>query len=150
MHLILKPKFRAFTTKEGLWSNSVVSLVEDDRSGNFWLGTNKGISCFTPPEDPFNPCQNLVFSNYDISDGLPDNKIRILWQHTRMWMEKFTLAALDGGIVYFDPKTSKDNEYLLPVYLTDVKVFNKSVHPYDGDGILKSPIELTKEITLFI
>jgi ligand-binding sensor domain-containing protein len=139
-------KFRAFTTKEGLLSNSVVSLVEDD-NGNFWLGTNKGISCFTPPENPFNPLSKFSFRNYDISDGLPDNKMNLMAAYKDV-DGKIYFGSTDGGIVYFDPKMLKDNEYLPPVYLTDVKVFNKSVHPYDGDGILKSPIELTKEITL--
>ena len=63
-------------------------------------------------------------------------------------MEKFISGALDAGLIYFNPGELKDNDYIPPVYITDLKLFNKSVQPNDADSILKSRIELTKEITL--
>ena len=139
-------KFRSFTTKEGLCSNSVVSIAEGD-NGNYWLGTLKGISCFSPPEDPFNPGSKFSFRNYDINDGLPDNKMnfRAAYKDTN---GKIYFGSTDGGIIYFDPAQLKDNDFLPPIYITDLKLFNTSIGPFDKDSILKEPVELTKQIIL--
>ncbi len=67
-------KFRAFTTKDGLCSNSLVSIAED-KNGNYWLGTLKGFSRFSVPGNPFDPGSIFSFRNYDINDGLPENKM---------------------------------------------------------------------------
>jgi len=139
-------KFKSFTTKEGLCSNSVVSITEDE-NGNYWLGTLKGFSCFSPPEDPFNPGSKFSFRNYDISDGLPDNKMS-LWAAYKDTDGKIYFGSTDGGIIYFDPEKLEDNDYLPGVYITDLKLFNTSIRPYDKDSILKNTIELTKLITL--
>jgi signal transduction histidine kinase len=61
---------------------------------------------------------------------------------------KIYFGSTDAGIIYFKPEELKDNDYIPPVYITDFKLFNKPVYANDVDSILKSPIELTKEITL--
>jgi len=139
-------RFRAFTTKDGLSSNSVSSIVEDN-FGNYWLGTNKGISCFTPPENPFDLKSRFQFRNYDINDGLPDNKM-ILFAAYKDVDGKIFFGSQSGGVFYFDPGNLRDNDFAPPVYITDLKLFNKSIHPFDADSILKSRIETTKEIIL--
>ena len=136
-------KFRAFTTKDGLISNSVGSIAEDD-AGNYWLGSRKGISCFTPPANPFDPQSKFQFRNYDISDGLRDSRMTAF----AAVEGKLFFGSADGGVIYFDPKNLKDNDYQPPVYVTNLKIFNKPVYPRDADSILKQPIELTREITL--
>jgi ligand-binding sensor domain-containing protein/two-component sensor histidine kinase len=139
-------KFRSFTTKEGLCSNSVVSIVEGD-NGNYWLGTLKGFSCFSPPEDPFNPGSKFSFRNYDISDGLPDNKMSLHAAYKDI-DGKIYFGSTDEGIIYFAPAQLKDNDFLPPVYITDLKLFNTSIRPFDKDSILKGPLELTKQVIL--
>ena len=138
-------KFRAFTTKDGLCANSVLSLKEDN-NGNYWVGTLNGISCFTPPQDPFNPTSEFHFRNYNKSDGLPDNRMSMA--AFKDADGKIFFGSSDAGLIYFNPGELKDNDYTPPVYITDFKLFNKSVQPNDADSILKSRIELTKEITL--
>jgi Signal transduction histidine kinase len=139
-------KFRAFTTKEGLCSNSVVSIAED-KNGNYWLGTLKGFSRFSVPENPFDPGSTFSFRNYDINDGLPDNKMN----YSAAYKDtggKIYFGSTDGGIIYFDPAQLKDNDFLPPVYISDLKLFNTSIRPFNKDSILKEPIELTKQIVL--
>ena len=139
-------KFRAFTTKDGLCANTVVSIVEDN-SGHYWLGTLNGISCFSPPQNPFDPKSDFHFRNYNKSDGLPDNKMNL----SVVFKDadgKIYFGSTDAGIIYFKPEELKDNDYIPPVYITDFKLFNKPVYAKDADSILKLPIELTKEITL--
>jgi len=139
-------KFRSFTTTEGLCSNSVVSIAEDE-NGHYWLGTLKGFSCFSPPEDPFNPGSKFSFRNYDISDGLPNNKMNYSAAYKDI-DGKIYFGSTDGGIIYFDPAQLKDNDFLPPIYITDLKLFNTSIRPFDKDSILKEPVELTKQVIL--
>ena len=139
-------KFRAFTTKDGLSSN-IVSSITEDNFGNYWLGTYKGISRFTPPEKPFDPQSRFQFRNYDMNDGLPDNKM-IPFAAYKDVDGKIFFGSQQGGVLYFDPSNLRDNDFAPPVYITDMKLFNKSIHPFDADSILKSSVEITKEIIL--
>jgi ligand-binding sensor domain-containing protein len=52
-------KFRAFTMQDGLPSNAVVSLVNDD-AGRTWLGTYGGISCFRCLKTPLTETRKSV------------------------------------------------------------------------------------------
>jgi ligand-binding sensor domain-containing protein/two-component sensor histidine kinase len=138
-------KFRAFTVKDGLCDNSVVSIVEDN-NGNYWLGTFNGISCFTPPGNPFDGSSSFHFRNYNTSDGLPSNKMSFFAAYKDVNGDIY--FGTDDGMVSFKVGEWKDNDYIPPVYLTDFKLFNKSVKPNDADSILKLPVELTNTITL--
>lgn len=139
-------KFRAFTTKNGLCANSVVSITEDN-NGNYWAGTLNGISCFTPPKNPFDQKNDFRFRNYNKSDGLPDNKMNV-GAAFKDADGKIYFGSTDAGLVYFNPGQLIDNDFTPPVYITDFKLFNKSVEPDNADSILKYPIELTREVTL--
>lgn len=139
-------KFRAFTTKDGLCANSVVCMTEDNY-GNYWAGTWNGISCFTPPKNPFDPKSEFHFRNYNKSDGLSDNKMSV-YASFKDVDGKIFFGSTSAGLIYFNPGELKDNDYLPEVYITDLKLFNNSVRINDKDSILKCPIELTKQITL--
>jgi signal transduction histidine kinase len=142
----VKEKFRAFTTKEGLCSNNVVSITADN-NGDYWVGTQNGLSCFTPPRNPFNPGDSFHFRNYDKGDGLPGNTMALFAGYKDVDGKMF-FGCEDAGLISFNPNELRDNDYIPPVYITDFSLFNKSVPPNDADGILKSRIESTKEITL--
>ena len=53
-----------------------------------------------------------------------------------------------NGLVRFNPDSLKDNSFIPPVFITDFRLFNKSVLPGDSSRILNSTIESTKEIIL--
>ncbi|HEX5651725.1 MAG TPA: triple tyrosine motif-containing protein, partial [Chitinophagaceae bacterium] len=106
-----------------------------------------GISCFTPPENPFDPQSKFRFRNYNVNDGLPDNKMNLMAAYKDV-DGKIYFGSTDGGIIYFDPDKLEDNDYKPPVYITDLKLFNTSIRPYDKDSLLKYPVEHTRQITL--
>jgi ligand-binding sensor domain-containing protein/two-component sensor histidine kinase len=139
-------KFRAFTTKDGLCSNNVMSIVSDNY-GSYWLGTQNGLSCFTPPEDPFDSKYHFCFRNYSKSDGLPDNRMALFSAYKDV-DGKLYFGTEYAGFYCFRPELLKDNTYVPPVYITGLKIFNKNIRPHDADSILKMPVEQTKEITL--
>ncbi|MFH1860948.1 MAG: two-component regulator propeller domain-containing protein [bacterium] len=57
--------FKNFTTKDGLASNSVLSILEDS-DHNLWFGTNEGVSRYDGQE----------FKNFTTKDGLVDSYVR--------------------------------------------------------------------------
>jgi ligand-binding sensor domain-containing protein/two-component sensor histidine kinase len=139
-------KFRAFTTKDGLCSNNVSSIVADN-AGNYWLGTQNGLSCFTPPDNPFDSSSKFHFRNYDKRDGLPGNAMAFSAAYKDA-DGKLYFGTESFGFFCFRPEDLKDNNYKPPVYIIDLKLFNTSIRPYDKDSILKNPIEITQQITL--
>ena len=75
--------FTSFTTKDGLPSNSIVSLLAD-RTGALWIGTRgKGLSCL----------RNNVFTNYSTQNGLASDFVHGLAEGRdgTIWI------GLDGG-----------------------------------------------------
>lgn len=61
---ILSEKFTHFTTDHGLPNNVIYSIMED-KQGNLWMSTDKGISSFDPHTESF--------VNFDRMDGLQDD-----------------------------------------------------------------------------
>ena len=49
-----------------------------------------------------------------------------------------------NGITIFRPELLMDNPYTPPVVITDLKLFNKSVHPDDETGILDKEISIPR------
>lgn len=132
-----KGTFKAFSEKDGLASN-VVFGIQQDRRGNLWLSTNKGISKF-----------NLVtrgFRNYDIFDGLPGSEFR----------DNSRFETADGqmyfgginGFISFYPDSLRYNDFVPPVYITDFQIFNRRVVTGADDHILKEQISEAKTITV--
>jgi two-component sensor histidine kinase len=123
-----------------------MSIVEDN-NGNYWLGTDNGISCFTPPENPFDEKIKIRFRNYTQSDGLPSRET----DGFNAFKDKdgaLFFGTKNAGFFSFHPEELVDNSFIPPVYITAFKLFNKPVEPNAKDSILKLPIELTKEIIL--
>ncbi|HEY8935751.1 MAG TPA: two-component regulator propeller domain-containing protein [Cyclobacteriaceae bacterium] len=134
--IIDKKIIKRFTTKDGLPNDIVNGILEDDK-GNLWLSTTEGISRFNP--------DNKTFQNYNVSDGLLSNEFK----PNACFKNKDGLFFFGGkGINVFDPDKIRHNPYVPPVYITDFKIFNKSVTIGEKDSLLKSHISETKEIYL--
>ena len=139
-------KFKTFTTNDGLVQNNVVSLTAD-KNGHYWAGTNGGLSCFIPPDDPFAPGCKIAFHNYDVQDGLPSNIMNLISGYCDT-DGTMLFGTRNAGMFYFHPDDLKDNDFIPPVYITEFRLKNKLVNVNDSNSILQSPIEFTKEIRL--
>ncbi|MEJ7738421.1 MAG: two-component regulator propeller domain-containing protein [Chitinophagaceae bacterium] len=106
--------FTYFTVREGMPSNHVGSIIGDAK-GHLWLGTNKGISRFNPT--------TKTFRNFDVSDGLPENAFYLGSVYNRNG--KLLFGSADGFVI-FHPDSIKDNTRPPPVYITGLKVLEKS------------------------
>jgi signal transduction histidine kinase/ligand-binding sensor domain-containing protein/DNA-binding response OmpR family regulator len=115
-------KFTKYMVKDGLPSGVINGILEDDFS-NLWLSTNHGLSMFNP--------RQKTFRNYELLDGLQSNQFMIgascLSQKGEM------LFGGVNGFNVFHPDSIRDNPHIPNVYLTDFKIFNKSVNVKTGD-----------------
>ena len=142
-------KFKAFTVDDGL-SHNVVTAFTEDKKGNYWIGTSKGIGTFTPPDDPFSPKTKITFRNYDESDGMTSANINI---DAAYCDDDGTLyfGTKSAGLIYFHPDDLTNNDFVPPVFITDFSLMNKIVKvsvAESNKNILNNTIEFTKEVFL--
>ncbi|CAN5392749.1 two-component regulator propeller domain-containing protein [soil metagenome] len=106
--------FIYYSVNQGLPSNHIESILED-HNGNLWIGTGKGLSQFNT--------RTLKFRNYSIFDGLPDNSFN---QGSKSRLDGKVIFGTNNGFVVFHPDSIINNNKLTPVYITDLKVLEKS------------------------
>lgn len=128
--------FTAYTTRQGLPSNSVRSILEDS-NGYLWIATNNGLSRFSPSEE--------LFVNYTTQDGLNDSQF--YWNAAcrtagnELYFGNMTgLIAIEGGHPDIPHDTSA------PLRFTSLFVENEEVTA--GGGQLPQSIAVTREIRL--
>jgi signal transduction histidine kinase/ligand-binding sensor domain-containing protein len=137
---IEKKQFENFTINDGLPTNNIHSILEDDHH-KLWLSTDKGVSLFD--------LENKKVINFDIEDGLQSQEFNM---HS-------ALKTKDGymyfggiqGFNRFHPDSIHFNTRPPRIVLTDFKIFNKSIGPdeeKDGVVYLTKTISLSQEITL--
>lgn len=128
--------FTANTVEQGLSNNYVYGILEDSHD-NLWMSTNKGLSKYN--------VQEQRFTNYDISHGLPNNQFNFksAFKDRSGWMYFGTI----NGLCYFHPDSLMENNTGLAIYLSDFKLFNKSVTVGAG-SVLEKTIDATEEIVL--
>ena len=120
---------RWFTTGQGLSSNLIYRIEEDDH-GIIWMSTDNGISRLDPT--------TKSFINYNTSSGLPVNNFTFL---TSVKCKDGTIAfgTDDGQVIYFNPNSYKNLVNAQPVVLTDIKLFNKSLGTGSASLLKKAP-----------
>ena len=129
--------FTSFFMKDGLPNDAILSITEDVNR-NLWLGTNKGLSKFNPT--------TKKFRNYGLSDGLQGNSFNRN-SVFKMPNGQLFFGGL-GGFNIFDPNSIHDNLTKASVFITDFKIFNKTVAVGSADSILPQSLGKTKVITL--
>jgi signal transduction histidine kinase/ligand-binding sensor domain-containing protein/DNA-binding response OmpR family regulator len=126
-----------YDERNGLPNNQVFQILEDN-GGNLWLSTANGLAMFDSKSE--------TFTNFDKSDGLQNNQF-----HYGAACKLSNGELIFGGVNgfnLFDPAKVIKNNYQPPVVLTDLKIFNKSVHINDQFSVLHRSISETKEITI--
>ncbi|WDF78809.1 two-component regulator propeller domain-containing protein [Mucilaginibacter sp. KACC 22773] len=129
--------FTIYTEREGLPNNVIYTILKDHK-GNFWLSTNKGIARFNP--------KTKVVRNYGISDGLQGDEFK---SHSAFQTAdgEFFFGGVNGFSTFY-PDSLKDNDFIPPVYITGLQIFNKPVIPGDKNSPLQKDISETSAINL--
>ena len=132
--------FSHYRVSDGLPSNTILSIAEDYH-GNLWLGTQNGLSKFTPGYKKDR--------NFTVSNGLQSNEFCVNACYKSHSGEMY-FGGINGLNTFF-PDSIKDNPYKAPTVITDFQIFNKSVSAGEkigGHVILEKSITETKEINL--
>ncbi|MBP7864674.1 MAG: hypothetical protein KA419_01895 [Acidobacteria bacterium] len=119
-----RAEWKLYTTRDGLPSDVVYAILPD-AFGRFWLSTNHGLSCFEPAR--------ASFWNFDRRDGLQSNEFN-QGAYCRGRDGELFFGGLNG-VTHFRPETIRPNAFVPPVYLTDVRVFDRSL----GEGAPDRP-----------
>ena len=117
---------------------TVASIIKS-KDGNLWIAGSRGLSRLELKN------QNKA-TNYTTNDGLLSNDF-----NNNAVLEDSNGVLYFGnyaGVNYFNPKDIIINPHEPSVYLSDFKLFNKSVTINDKDSPLQSVLSETSEITL--
>ena len=132
------PVFRAYTTREGLSSNSVRSVTEDD-AGFIYAGTVRGLDRIDPRE----PVEAHRIRHFGAAEGFPNSEHNVAYRDRRGHLWFGTL----GGLAEFDPSKA---ERLSPpeVYVTRVRVRGEDI-PLPWEGARSLRVDLSAEKNQF-
>ncbi|TAM46003.1 MAG: histidine kinase [Acidobacteria bacterium] len=133
-------RFRRYTARDGLASDSVYAMLEDD-SGRLWVSTTRGLSRFDP--------RSGEFRNYDVRDGLQSNEFNGASAYRSADGEMF-FGGINGFNAFF-PDEIGFNPTVPEVVITDLRLFNRPVRAgerWQGRVILRQPINRTDAIEL--
>ncbi|WP_304064422.1 hybrid sensor histidine kinase/response regulator transcription factor [Pedobacter glucosidilyticus] len=139
-------KFYALTTQHGL-ANDVIQDIKEDKNGNLWLSSNKGLSklSFHKFKAPFNE-KDYKIINYYFEDGLQSNQF-ITGSSTINQEGKLFFGGING-ISYFDPEQITINKFKAPVVLTEFQIRNKKIYVEEENSPLTAAINEVDKIVL--
>jgi ligand-binding sensor domain-containing protein/signal transduction histidine kinase len=136
----LDPETGAFTNyseNDGLASNAISCILEDDR-GNLWMGTTNGLSRLTP--------STRAFKNYSRADGLPGMDLTGWIACYRSATGEMFFGGFSGAVA-FRPDKLTDSTYVPPVALTSFELFGVPVALEHGSPLQRA-IDYTEALTL--
>lgn len=118
--------FTNITSKDGLVTNSVVGLLEDD-AGALWIATTQGLVRWQ--------AQNNRFKLYDRGDGLQGNEFTF-----KAFCKDANGRLYFGGInglSTFHPMDLRDNTRVPPIVITGFRIFDRltTEELYDRDTV---------------
>ena len=130
-------RFVRYTEKDGLPSNVVGGILED-RQGNLWLSTSRGLSKFNP--------QMETFRNYNRTDGLQGNQFNLNNGYYKSRSGEMFFGGTNGFNAFY-PEQIKDNPHIPPIAITNFQLANKPAS-IGGDSVLQQSILETGDLTL--
>lgn len=130
-------EFEIFTTKAGLYSDIVLSILEDEE-GHIWLTSENSISRFDP--------KSKIFQNYEVFVGLSDahfsEAASLITQQGEM------LFGNNQGFTFFTPKLIQPSTAIPSIEFTRFQLFNQDVTIGDKKSPLQKSITYTHQIKL--
>jgi len=128
---------KTYDMSNSLLSNRIHAITQDSK-GDIWISTNSGISRLD--------FITQKFRNYSKEDGLQGDQF---YQQSFLKTSKGELYFGGyNGFNSFYPDSLKDNNFIPPVYITDLQIFNKPVVYGIPGAQFQTQISEAKEITL--
>lgn len=131
------PVFKSYGPKEGLKSEVILSIVEDNNNA-LWLATENAISRFDIAKE--------TFRNFDQYDGLINVQMEeasaLKTQSGDLWFGN------RKGILAFNPQKIETYNCDYKTFIVDFLVSNRELRSFKNDPILKESIKYVNSITL--
>jgi len=130
-------KFTLFTTANGLPSNFIFKVLEDNNH-ELWASTSRGLVNF---QDRFkNPivytkANGLLNNQFNYHSGYKDAEGRLYFGSVK-------------GMISFIPDEIEKSNFIPPVYITGIQIFNTDLNIKKDSSVLKKTIVCTDKITL--
>ncbi len=123
--------------ENGLPSNIIYAMMPDSLN-NMWLSTSKGLVRIKSPND------NIEV--YDKSDGLLSNQ----FNYQSVYRDDSGLLYFGSikGLIRFNPYQANRNDYIPPLYFTDLHIYNQQLPTGSFDLQQNKSLIFTKQITL--
>lgn len=139
-------KFSYITTRQGLPTDEVVSLIEDN-NGNIWAGTRNGLAYIFCHYDKGKLDYNVVY--FDTKDGLPSS----VCNQNAIYKDKNGIIYIGctKGYISFKPDDIVFNEKIPQARFTDLLIANEIIKPslkYGNRVILPKTISDLEKISL--
>ncbi|MDR1881531.1 MAG: response regulator [Prevotella sp.] len=131
--------FVDFDPQNQILPNKVIYSIEEDDLGNFWISSNAGLLRVNRKDRT----NRKLFTQ---EDGLQSNQFNF----------KASLKADDGKLYFggingfnaFYPDEFKENNYIPPVYIVDVRLYNTDENKSKELLNLSGPVYMAKKIVL--
>jgi signal transduction histidine kinase/DNA-binding response OmpR family regulator len=135
-----KSKLRVYSRNDGLLSDDINSIVEDDKS-NIWLSTNYGCILFNKQKNSiknFLSSSNEDLNQYIVKSGSVDN-------NGHVWF------ATNEAVVTFNPDVEKNSLSKNSFRFTELKIDNKYIAPLEkvnGTRVLDKSLDYSTEVNI--
>ena len=135
-----KSKLKVYSKNDGLLSDDINNIVEDDKS-NIWLSTNYGCILFNKQKNSiknFLSSSNEELNQYIVKSGAVDNGGHV-------WF------ATSEAVVTFDPDVEKNGMAKNSFRFTELKIDNKYVVPQEkvnGTRVIDKNLDYCTEVNI--
>lgn len=116
--------FEIVGAKDGLPSEFIWGILEDSSTGNLWISSNNGLSCFN--------YETSEVINYGIRDGLQGREFSVGAYFKSKTGEMF--FGGNNGLNSFIPSEIKRNQYKPVIRFTELRINNKTILPGQANG----------------
>lgn len=133
-----KGPLKYYNEINGLSNNHALCILED-RENQLWISTTNGLSRFNPEKE--------LFQNFTGKDGLGSNQF-CYGAACKTPQGKLLFGSV-SGFNMFDPSEIVQEDVDVPIVLTDLKIFNKTVPVSDEkNAVLRQSISETDKLVL--
>lgn len=132
--------FRRFTTKDGLPSNLILAMLEDDL-GHLWISTTKGLVKMD--------IETFRLETYSLEHGLLDLQFNYnsAFKDSKGWL----YFGASKGLIRFNPSAITDlykTDFDTPIYITSIHANQRELNPHSENDKLSQSILYTKRVKL--
>lgn len=131
--------FTDFDSQNQILPNKVIYSIEEDNLGSFWISTNGGLLRINPKYKS----DRKLFTQ---EDGLQSNQFNF-----KASLKSSTGKLYFGGINGFNafyPNDFKENSYIPPVYIVDIRLYNTDENKSKELLNLTEPVYIANKVSL--